>query len=224
MFYCRTNSVVSFDSAVTQGDKDLFHIVWMLHRKNFTLVPWIGESGDLELESGGFSIRSRHGRRRHRRRAKDQSPKWIMSSQLKLGRDEEIYALHQLHHYPKGGRVKPRSIVTIDLRVLDSNDVQMAVQNRLVVPSIGPDWIDDMANDMSRAWGNDKSHIQEVAKTLYEAHMKRIREEREARLRLHKQKKKYNKRIYRRLWGRPVHRTVVFDSNESSSAVTSRCI
>lgn len=196
----------------------------MLHRKNFTLVPWIGESGNLEVESAGFNLRSRRRRRRHRARVKDQTPKWIMSSQLKLGRDEEIYALHQLHHYPRGGRVKPRSMVKIDLRVVDSDNVQMAVQNRLVVPSVGPKWIEDMANAMSRSWGNDKSHIQEVAKTLYEAHVKRIKEEREARIRLHKHRNKYNKRIYHRLWGRPVHRTVVFKSNESSSAVTPRSI
>lgn len=80
-----------------QGDKDLFHIAWMIHAKNFTLVPYIGETGYFEpsVEMVTQNIAKRIVQvpveRLH----------WKMSSQVKYGRDGLPYALHQLHRIPK---------------------------------------------------------------------------------------------------------------------------
>lgn len=64
----------------------------MLHGKNFTLVPYIGESGNVQSRTN-LNPKLRQYHRGHTQR----NLGWSMSSQLKFGRDGDIYALHQLH-------------------------------------------------------------------------------------------------------------------------------
>eukprot|EP00178_Gracilaria_changii_P012739 TRINITY_DN359_c0_g1_i1.p1 TRINITY_DN359_c0_g1~~TRINITY_DN359_c0_g1_i1.p1 ORF type:complete len:304 (-),score=22.84 TRINITY_DN359_c0_g1_i1:479-1390(-) len=206
--------------ALSLGDKDLFHIVWMLHSRNFTLVPWIGESGHLEVSKPQIGRRRR--RRRRMKPKQSHSPDWIMSSQLKFGRDGEVYALHQLHHYATGGRVRPRNIVKVDLRTLSGENIRSLVESQSVTPTVGPEWIGAAAKEMGRAWGEDVLRIGEVAKTIYETHAERIRKEREARLESYAKRGRFNKQIYRRLWRTPVLRVVNSERNESSSIADER--
>lgn len=102
-----TSSALSVDSFVPnkicivtcistpKGDKDIFHVVWMLHNKNFTLVPYLGESGNIQAR-----MKSRRIGRRRFRTSTPGFVGWQMSSQLKYGRDGLVYALHQLHRQP----------------------------------------------------------------------------------------------------------------------------
>eukprot|EP00737_Agarophyton_chilense_P002162 gb/GEZJ01002459.1/.p2 GENE.gb/GEZJ01002459.1/~~gb/GEZJ01002459.1/.p2 ORF type:complete len:242 (-),score=27.33 gb/GEZJ01002459.1/:901-1626(-) len=205
--------------ALSLGDKDLFHIVWMLHNKNYTLVPLIGESGHFAM--GKLPSTGRKSRRRRRRfnPKQDRTPDWLMSSQLKFGRDGEIYALHQLHHYATGGKVIPSNIVKVDLRTLDSQDFRAIVESRAVTPVLSPQWIEDAAKDMGQAWGEGRSRVGEIAKSIYEAHAHRIRKEREARLKRYATRGRYGKRVYRRLWEKHMQRMVSLRDNQSSVVV-----
>lgn len=82
-----------------QGDKDIFHVVWMMHGRNFTLIPYIGESGNIQTALS----KTASGTRRSRRSLQPGAPHWALSSQVKYGRDGFAYALHQLH--AQGGNV-----------------------------------------------------------------------------------------------------------------------
>lgn len=64
-----------------------------MHGRNFSLVPYIGETGAVERK---FSTTIRH---QGSRLIRDVRPHlvWRMSSQVKYGRDGNAYALHQLH-------------------------------------------------------------------------------------------------------------------------------
>lgn len=90
-----TKSFFQLVPPLQQGDKDIFHVVWMLHNKNFTLVPYIGESGNIQAR-----MKSRRIGRKRFRTSTPGSVGWQMSSQLKYGRDGLVYALHQLHRQP----------------------------------------------------------------------------------------------------------------------------
>lgn len=72
----------------------MFHVVWVLHGKNFTMIPFIGESGNIQT-----TVRSEKDRT-GRRGISPGSVGWKISSQLKYGRDGNVYALHQLHRQP----------------------------------------------------------------------------------------------------------------------------
>lgn len=65
----------------------------MLHARNFTLVPYIGESGNIQTSLIVRTEKDITGKRRF----SPGSVSWKMSSQLKFGRDGQVYALHQLH-------------------------------------------------------------------------------------------------------------------------------
>ncbi|KAI0565833.1 hypothetical protein FGB62_14g039 [Gracilaria domingensis] len=191
----------------------------MMHNRNFTLVPWIGESGHINVEKP--QPLGRRGRRRRRRFKLQRSypSDWTMSSQLKFGRDGEIYALHQLHHYATGGGVRPRNIVKVDLRVTDGEDIRSIVESQKITPILSPKWIEVAAKEMGRAWGEDRSRIGEIAKTIYEAHADRIRKEREDRLKRYANRRRYNNHLYRRLWGEAAHRMIVNSIGNVSSRV-----
>lgn len=68
----------------------------MIHEKNFTLVPYIGETGNVQTHVRGGTRRIRGSHRLVPGRIG-----WRLSSQAKYGRDGQIYALHQLHRQPQ---------------------------------------------------------------------------------------------------------------------------
>lgn len=78
-------------SQYTSGDKDLWHLAWMLEGTNFTMIPYIGSVGHFAQE------------------------KWYMASQAKYDGQGEIVALHQL--WRSIGRYNsPSTTMKIDLR------------------------------------------------------------------------------------------------------------
>lgn len=66
----------------------------MLHGKEFTVVPYIGESGNIQAE---VVTRRRETMKRKRQVFGIGPAHWSMSSQLKFGPGGQVYALHQLH-------------------------------------------------------------------------------------------------------------------------------
>eukprot|EP00041_Stephanoeca_diplocostata_P030087 m.902047 g.902047 ORF g.902047 m.902047 type:complete len:464 (+) comp23689_c3_seq22:324-1715(+) len=58
----------------TSGDKDLWHIAWMLHGQDFTYVPYVGATGFFRKSN----------------------KMWYMTSQAKYGTNGKIYVLHQM--------------------------------------------------------------------------------------------------------------------------------
>jgi len=78
-------------SQYTSGDKDLWHLAWMLEGTNFTMIPHIGSVRHFAQE------------------------KWYMASQAKYDGHGEIVALHQL--WRSIGRYNsPSTTMKIDLR------------------------------------------------------------------------------------------------------------
>lgn len=73
----------------------------MLQGRNFTLIPYISESGNIQIRLSKSNLRSRRGYRTIRPGA----PSWAISSQVKYGRDGQAYALHQLHSQARGAIV-----------------------------------------------------------------------------------------------------------------------
>lgn len=84
--------------SLSMGDKDLFHMAWMMHDSNFTLVPYIGETGQLELSA--HYVRTVEAGRVVKTPVEVLA--WSLSSQVKYGRDGAPYALHQLHRARPG--------------------------------------------------------------------------------------------------------------------------
>lgn len=99
----------------------------MIHGRNFTLVPYIGESGNVQTT---LSVTSRHNRR-GRKILQPGVTGWMLSSQVKLGRDGKAYALHQLH---------AQSVFAIVANVADGGDSfqapGMQAKSRYVKPVV----------------------------------------------------------------------------------------
>lgn len=72
-------------------------MVWMMHRKNFTLNPYIGETGTLQPALRASGHKTQNGKTSN---DPDIILAWEMSSQVKFGRDALPYAMHQLHRRP----------------------------------------------------------------------------------------------------------------------------
>lgn len=72
----------------------MFHVA--LHGRKFTIIPFIGESGNVQTNWINGNGRDVKGRMKISRGSID----WKISSQLKYGRDGNDYALHQLHRQP----------------------------------------------------------------------------------------------------------------------------
>lgn len=201
------------------GDKDVFHIVWMLSNKNFTFVPYIGETGSVQA-----SVRKgRRGRGR-----------WVMSSQVKYDRAGRVVALHQLHRQPSNaviadvgkrdgftGRltrstahVKPYLSARIDLRLpavtrllsgafvpgvegllLRHLATGKALPKGLTQGSVSvewaPSWMHAAAAEMARIWRHGVN-ADAAAKNLFNEHRKVL-------LMKHAEGG-YQKSVYRRLW------------------------
>lgn len=64
-----------------------------MHGQNYSLVPFVGETGEIKRAS----LTITHPQRSHPLRGVGSRPRWYMSSQVKYGHDGSAYALHQLH-------------------------------------------------------------------------------------------------------------------------------
>lgn len=113
---------------LSMGDKDIFHVVWMLHEKNFTLVPFIAESGSVQMEMMQRSP-TQNKARKSRGNLRDKIG-WRLSSQIKYGRDGLIYAVHQLHRQPLGARIATLSTGAV------FHPTAMAQKTRYVPPLV----------------------------------------------------------------------------------------
>lgn len=72
-------------------------MTWMMLQKNFTLVPYIGETGSLGL---ALQTSNRRSQNEPSANIPAMALSWQMSSQVKYGRDGAAYALHQLWRKP----------------------------------------------------------------------------------------------------------------------------
>lgn len=72
-----------------------------MHGQNFSLVPFVGETGEIKQAS----LTITHRQRSHPLRGVSSRPRWYMSSQVKYGHDGSAYALHQLHRHLKTNSV-----------------------------------------------------------------------------------------------------------------------
>lgn len=68
-------------------------MVWMMHHTNFTMVPFVGETGRLDVDKASVHRVSMYGVLR----ISQPRLQWTITSQIKYGRDSRAYALHQLH-------------------------------------------------------------------------------------------------------------------------------
>jgi len=68
----------------TSGDKDLWHLGWMIHGQKFNYCPYVGAVGYFSRDKG-----------------RDKN-KWYMTSQAKFGHTGDVVVMHQLwREHPK---------------------------------------------------------------------------------------------------------------------------
>jgi hypothetical protein len=102
-------------STRSSGDKDLWHLAWMLTGKNFTFQPFVGVTGRWGPKSGSrplnYKLRARSGTGREDDTA---AGCFKFSSQAKFDHDGNIVVLHQI--WTKNHLQLPEMVLRIDLR------------------------------------------------------------------------------------------------------------
>lgn len=91
-------------------------MAWMLCKRKYTLIPYIGETGILDRPE----VLPPSQRRTEELR---QTSVWKMSSQIKFGHDGHAYALHQLHRRNKR-YIIPTHLARQDLRLIKSTGME----------------------------------------------------------------------------------------------------